>query len=113
MKITYKIILAIWLLSAILGFNALRNGNDSLFYSYIIIAMVVSLTLILVMRICPHCNSNLNKVGPYKCNDYNFFEFYGTDICPHCGVKLYPSESLTAIEERRKMEKSENNQDSK
>ena len=33
MKITYKIILAICLLSAILGFNALRNGNASLFYS--------------------------------------------------------------------------------
>ena len=37
---------------------------------------------------------------------YNMMEAIGTTRCPHCGVSLTPSDSLTAIEKRRESEKS-------
>lgn len=113
MKITYIIIVAIIILFAIVGFNRLQNNKAYLFFIYITIALVISFIILLIVKICPHCNTGLYKVTSYISDEYNLFEFIWTDRCPHCGVKLYPSESLTAIEERRKMEKSENNQDSK
>ena len=65
--------------SAILGFVALRNDNDYMFGLYIVVTMVISFIILLVVKICPHCYTELYKVMSYINDEYNFFEFIYTD----------------------------------
>ncbi len=101
MKLTY-IVIALLFAIVVIGFLISRNPGVLGVWGYV--ALLISFVIIFVVNKCPHCN---RRMFGGRCNDPN----YGTNRCPYCGTALYSSESLTAIEERRKKEKSGENSD--
>ncbi len=95
-KLTYAVIA---LLFAIVVIGFLISRNPDVLIGCGCIVSLISFVIIIVVNKCPHCN---RRFWGKRQTDPN----YGTNRCPHCGVNLFSSESLTAIEEKRKKENS-------
>ncbi len=123
MKIIHIINVVIFIFSCYLALQNIDRENWKMCLIYPGVALIVIFIILLITRRCPHCEESLNS-GRYRQRYYDDYDDFALsnifryivdsvmiDRCPHCGVILYPSESLTAIEERRKREKSGENPD--
>ena len=95
-KLTYAVIALLFAI-VVIGFLISRNLDVLIVCGYVV--SLISFVIIIVVNKCPHCN---RRFWGKRLTDPN----YGTNRCPHCGVNLFSSESLTAIEEKRKKENS-------
>lgn len=96
-KIGYIIIRVLFILSVILG---LIIRNIFAFVGLIWASYLISAVIMRYLATCPHCDSEL------IIRDSRNFTSIDNRVCPFCNTRLSSTESLTAIEEKRKKENS-------